>query len=169
MTAIMITSEDIQLVAEMFGVSADKVRYALERARGTKMNNRDIDKLIAEKVMGWTEIRESGFTGFDFVGLDPKHKPTDWYLIPHYSTAISAAWQVVEKLEEMDFWAQLRTPFDKGAADSFYWCGFTPRLTTGWNGRPDHWTNAPTITMAICLAALKCVGVEVEADSDPRP
>lgn len=117
---------------------------------------RKLDAAIAEKIMGWKNIKSYSE---NYVGNPPDGTPI-FIVLHNYSTDISAAWQVVEKLEELGYWAQLRTPFDKGAADSFYWCGFTPRLTTGWNGRPDHWTNAPTITMSICLAALKCVGVE---------
>lgn len=128
------------------------------------MNNRDIDKLISKKVMGWTEIRESGFTGFDFVGLDPNHKPTDWYLIPHYSTDISAAWQVVNHLlethEGLVFHTMSPTP------DRVNWyAGFGVQPPTD----EVYFANAGTPSMAICLAALKCVGVEIKADSDPRP
>lgn len=142
------------------------------------MNNRDIDKLISKKVMGWQEIRESGFTGFDFVGLDPKHKPTDWYLIPHYSTNLEAAWQVVEKLREQ-FECTIDIQITSRRIDKV-WTGerwerkrYSVTVSGGNLGYDSPSCsfaikdNSPC--EAICLAALKCVEVEVEADSDPRP
>ena len=58
---------------------------------------RELDAFVAEKIMGW-----------EVVGLDRDR--TGWYgkppgvqavfRIPHYSTQISAAWEVVEKMKE---------------------------------------------------------------------
>jgi len=46
---------------------------------------RELDALVAEKVMGWTHYRE------EWGGVVPDS-------ISHYSTDISAAWEVVEKM-----------------------------------------------------------------------
>lgn len=74
---------------------------------------------------------------------------------------IADAWMVISRMEEKGFWAQTRTPFGLSQCNDGYWCGFTPHLATGWNGTPDDWTSAKTQPMAICLAALAAVGVEV--------
>ena len=144
------------------------------------MNNRDIDKLVASKVMGWTEIRESGFAGFDFVGVDPKRKPADWYLIPHFLIEISAAWEVVETLEQrFECTINLQIHSRRGGMDKI-WTG------EGWERKRYSVTvaggnlgyDSPNCSfaiydnlhcVAICLAALKCVGVEIQADSEVRP
>ena len=128
--------------------------------------SREIDVQVAEKVMGWTKyvsadhtqshvkvLREMGIIygwriGKKDIGLD----------VPHFSTDIAAAWQVVEKMSKRGFWCQIRNEFEAhGGPDC--WAGFTPHSTTGWNGAPDHWTQADTAPMAICLAALKAVEV----------
>ena len=72
--------------------------------------------------------------------------------IPSYSTDIAAAWGVVEKLGMATIENASRTgPWNVG----FVWHSS--------NGNP-YWVHAeaPTCSLAICLAALKAVGVEVE-------
>ena len=81
---------------------------------------------------------------------------------------------VLERMRELGWWCQMRTPFggvelgDVGEADSgpqgWYCAGFTPLLTTGFNGRPDHQAHAPTLPEAVFLAACKALGVEVNKD-----
>lgn len=63
---------------------------------------RELDKLIAEKVMGWTDIVPTrGLSAwhdidFDLVGKAPGQ--TTRQCLPYYSYFIGHAWQVVEKL-----------------------------------------------------------------------
>ena len=65
---------------------------------------REMDALVAVKVMGWENVQAAAYTPFgrDVCGTDPTHeggwdgngrKP-----LPHYSTAIPSAWAVVEHL-----------------------------------------------------------------------
>lgn len=114
---------------------------------------RKLDALVAEYVIG----------GY-WEGLSSKIARNDGtiYNYPKYSspTAIAAAWQVVEAMAQRGFWCQMRTPFQAGEDGDGYWAGFTPHGTTGWNGKPDHWTQSEALTSAICLAALKAVGIE---------
>jgi hypothetical protein len=72
---------------------------------------RELDALVAEKVMGWSDIdlEDQG----DF-GVPPEARIPDaygrtvsWYAspfeqFPHYSTDIAAAWLVVEKVATID-------------------------------------------------------------------
>lgn len=108
---------------------------------------RELDALIAEKVFGAVRTQEKfqGYvpipgdpvyysevykypTGVNYLIDDPKNRHGMMGGVPHYSTDISAAWEVVEKLNKQ-YSFHLNT---KGSAD--------------------------TAPHAICLAALKAVG-----------
>lgn len=78
-----------------------------EEIQGMKPG-REMDALIAEKVLGWTDIRRvnpavihsfSADGNHANVGFSPvlyKHVP-----FPLYSTEISAAWEVEERIKEL--------------------------------------------------------------------
>jgi hypothetical protein len=119
--------------------------------------NRCLDAWVAEKILGIVlcDHEEDKYGKCSKCGLNKSY----WERItpPRYhSVDIAAAWEVVEKMHELGYWAQIRTPFGvESNLDN--WCGFTPHETTGWNGKPDNWTNAETIPSAICRAALLAV------------
>lgn len=52
----------------------------------------------------------------------------------------------------------LKTPFDDGEP---YWCGFTERGASGFNGQPDYYAAGSTLALAICRAALLTKGIAV--------
>lgn len=82
---------------------------------------------------------------------------SDWQdYIPHYSTKISSAWQVVTAMEETHHW-QLETLSD---SDAPYWVGITAHGGSGF--KPDHYSLALTMPEAICLVALAAKGVGVK-------
>jgi hypothetical protein len=138
------------------------------------MNNRELDLRIACDVLNLlVELVPKAWTFDDWLSSD---RPTERdvmavvstsftaggmappaYIIPTYSTDLVEAWQVVAALERRGYWCQMRTPFQAGDEGDGYWAGFTPHGTSGWNGRPDHWTSADTLPRAICLAALSVV------------
>jgi Phage ABA sandwich domain len=98
------------------------------------MELREIDRLVAEKVMGcskelmvWLEIHE---------------------VLPHYSTNIVDAWQVVEKFVNDDIYFEMVKPDKDGS--------FTCLI-----GMLNEPTKADTAPLAICLAALKAHGIDV--------
>lgn len=124
------------------------------------MNLREIDRLVAEKVMGWRlENRRVNIWGQEIgFWVNPKNN----MIVAKYSgfreesfspsTNIADAWKVVEKLKiavipqvgdppkDMQYLAEIdRQPFGN------YYEAF-----------------AETAELAICLVALKSVGVEVE-------
>jgi len=117
---------------------------------------RELDKLVAEKVMGWKSIGlfEVGHgAGVDIVSpTGQRYYHSDGYAgetpYPHYSTDIAAAWRVVEKIKG-----------DKAFAGSIVlqWdCG-------QWEVGYQHWdevqplVSSDSAAHAICLAALKSV------------
>lgn len=112
----------------------------------------ELDALVAEKVMGWGRPRPEWVASTpDSPWVNPKdglgYRPSE---IALYSTDIAAAWEVVEK------WKDGVQIFKAG---DHYTCALTVKRV------PNHFQviseSAPTAPHAICLAALKAVGVEV--------
>ena len=112
---------------------------------------RDLDALVAEQVFG-CKIKHD--TGFNFV--QQKRLPTmycqsaghEHVNFPMYSTSISAAWEVVEKLMPRD----IVLAFNQTAKKWYLRYGDCHR-----NIKTDG-PLANTAPLAICLAALKAVG-----------
>lgn len=115
---------------------------------------RDLDKLIADKVMGlkcsriWS-VDESGQSYFMVVW-------GNGVLLQAYSTDIAAAWEVVEKLckDSFAFDMEYSEFFDKDAGG----CDARFRCKAGIRGKFS--AEAETAPHAVCLAALKAVGYE---------
>lgn len=105
---------------------------------------RELDVLVAEKVMG---LRVTTFSGYDIatscVIVDANDTITD--RVPHYSTEIAAAWQVVELFG-------VRHSLSLYQVGRWY-CNFLV-------GGKRLEACAPTAPHAICLAALRAVGEE---------
>jgi hypothetical protein len=130
---------------------------------------RELDALVAHKVFGlfpcphWSrDIYDSRSWNSDNCDCKPWSKSYDaeYPDFKPYSTNIAAAWEVVEKLDRR-FWPEIRR-IDDGS-----WCceivgrGDTPaQVSPG----PLALEYAPTAPLAICLAALKAVGVEAVAE-----
>lgn len=110
-------------------------------------SGRELDALVAEKVMGWTGIKPY----LKSVGQHEFLTYVGWFQedglpkveIPHYSTDIAEAWKVVEKFKG-DRDIRIDSDFDGG-----YWVYPSPVFN-----KPIHAKTAPH---AICLAALNIV------------
>lgn len=106
---------------------------------------RELDALVAKHVMDlnptWNIPNEDYFYTVN---------GSNNYL-PYYSTSISGAWQVVEKLKGPDMWIGIDT-----TPDGRYRC-----MMLNKKG-PDADFIADSAPRAICLAALKAVGVDIE-------
>lgn len=155
---------------------------------------RELDALVAEKVMGWRRMTEgevhpgarfdivypaAAKAGFDrtrlsdwwfdavrrdengdAVSTHPVEEIVDYgYTIPAFSpsTDIAAAWEVVKKLDPK-WWPEVGRMHNDG--------GWYCEICLGGNapvevGPPIRHV-AKTAPLAICLAALKAVGVEVK-------
>jgi hypothetical protein len=102
---------------------------------------REMDRLIAEKVMGWSV---NGVTAYSPTG-SANDASRDWCL--HYSTEIAAAWEVVEVcLEKFGTFSIMRHgwPGEKGEGYVVY----MGAVVKAYGG---------DIALAICRAALKLV------------
>lgn len=118
------------------------------------MTDRELDALVAEKVMGWKiEGRPIRLSGGHF---DDVRIPADGTvkMLPSYSTDIAAAWQVVEKVRELNGWPFILESHGDPGAPGRWWAYF--QKTIGDRSVNGHGHEAPR---AICLAALKAVGV----------
>lgn len=112
---------------------------------------REMDALIAEKVMGYT------LSGLSLPAY-PKYKLFDiesgefsGYVkeVPHYSTDIAAAWEVVEKMKNYLFVC--------GRTDDGIWEAYFFPVNSGIGKLSEaHGDTAPS---AICRAALKTMKV----------
>ena len=144
---------------------------------------RELDALVAEKVMGWktwkskhghwelgtpggkpisTFGRRDSSVRYDSVSGKRVREVLWWEdlyedELPSYSTSIAAAWEVFEWL-------------CKRGDDIAEVVQLTFNVQNGWWCTSERWTqidvqgNAPTAPLAICLAALKAVGVEIPAE-----
>jgi hypothetical protein len=115
----------------------------------TVVAGRELDALVAERVMGWTY---KTFPDGVLPHVKHWHGPNDECLLPCYSISIAAAWQVVERLIE------------DGEA---FCCGLNyDTITEQWvflmrqHGEvlnANYWPHADTAPLAICLAALRAI------------
>ena len=133
---------------------------------------RNLDALVARMVVGWTWDDVSAWApGRSRYARNLPGR--EWEFLPHYSTDIAAAWEVVERLRSRgissghgfnwDLCIKVGHSDDSGwfvelfDLSSMGYCG--PADTTiRWDGVDVR--NAETASHAICLAALKAVGVE---------
>lgn len=111
----------------------------------SEMSPRERDALVAEKVMGWTP---NGL-GFDTTtGFRTLEMSSFGSFQP--SRDIAAAWEVVLMLEKMGWDVIISPGSNLGGA----WCELQSM-------DERHVARADTAPEAICLAALKAMGVEV--------
>lgn len=124
--------------------------------------SRELDALVAEKVMGF-KILSNWETGVPKHVIDANQCEVDVAQFPKpYSTDIAAAWEVVLAMEARGFcFTLISTPAGKMA--TFY----TPKQREEWDSIPTMKGSVPlqvqadTAPHAICVAALKVVGVDL--------
>jgi hypothetical protein len=109
---------------------------------------RELDALIADKVMGWEKCNES-YLYFDGVIFRTLELTSYGKFEP--STDIADAWLVVEKLRDKNLEIHLESQYNS-FGERVYFCEFSNILVA---------KEAETAPLAICLAALKACGVEV--------
>ena len=113
------------------------------------MTDRELDALVAEKVFGeliWpaTEARNVGI----------KRGKFHWDPLPAYSTDIAAAWEVVEKLTDYPSYMDIQITY---TASNGWFIEFSKGETSFSSCNQDD-----ELTRAVCLAALKALGVKME-------
>ncbi|HUR38493.1 MAG TPA: hypothetical protein VM222_03325 [Planctomycetota bacterium] len=118
---------------------------------------RDLDALVAEKVMGWIEVRKQSIANAfgqhvmdDYVG-QPSIGVTQPVLVPRYSSMIQEAWKVADHLRNRSQFVAVIS-------------GMGPQGVQPWICKINRdggflEERADTAPVAICLAALKAVGI----------
>lgn len=123
----------------------------------------ELDRMIAEKVMGWKNVKvvtASGTGLGQLQGEMPKDGIYHTRKVPEFSRDIAAAWEVVEKIKDIRV--------KDGKEESWMFSVTFEQDTKKWLAGYqyvycDHSTNwingaiAETPALAICLAALKAV------------
>lgn len=117
---------------------------------------RKIDALVAEHVMGFNDKVYQASRS-----LSKTHTVMSQLTIPHYSTDISAAWEVVEKLFDGGFDTEIQV----------YLTDENKRLHRVVLNESKRQENAfcefaESAQQAICLAALRAKGISVHADTN---
>lgn len=118
----------------------------------------ELDALVAERVMRqepceqWLLFRAGGILGPEWAKADTCNHANCYPLenAPHYSTNIAAAWEVIEKLNQMKLgWFSLEQFGEKGQG---VWRALI------WSGNEEDsesfFADANTVPLAICRAAL---------------
>ena len=116
---------------------------------------RELDALVAEKVMGCDPVKGMYYC------TDPNHPNKCGEGIAHYSTDISAAWEVVEKLQNdgiaFGMWWDAHELDKRFRVESYPGCGENTWAYRGHNKHKPFEIECDTAPHAICLAALKTV------------
>jgi len=104
---------------------------------------RELDALVAEKVMGW-EYKDAIYSWGEVLRPSQWIKPNGWPVdrVSCYSTDISAAWEVVE---EMGDCLHLKQHGEQGEWEAWF-CGY-----------PNSKAHGETAPETICKAALLAV------------
>jgi hypothetical protein len=128
-----------------------------------KMIPHDLSIAVAEKVMGWTDIRQHSLN--NTIGTAPSGPHRNNQRIPDYALYIWLAWMVVEKLttdEErkhpLFFKCNYRWGYEKDGYPIAY-AAFDWKLTG--DSHPLYVATAALMPAAICKAALKAVTDDV--------
>lgn len=118
-----------------------------ETIKWSELSARERDELVALKVMGWRKDH-----GWDYFadGLTIRTWKESSFKRFQPSTDISAAWEVVEELSARGLYLDIDTHPD------FYLVDVQRRNNV------VAYSVATTAPEAICLAALKAVGVDIE-------
>lgn len=123
----------------------------------------ELDRLVAERVMGWTaeEIGGSltGFTNGRIISASRSEHRADGRVITfHPSENIAHAWEVVEHLRKNRFLALELTPKTEPVGWwTASWIDVGDANEDDYEMVHDVYVHAPTAPHAICLAALKAV------------
>jgi hypothetical protein len=118
-----------------------------------------LDALIAENVMGWKRQENIAWrTPHVYLYVDHNGHIRLPEEVPHYSTDISAAWQVVEAIERRGWFVEVGLCNAEYGPKKRAWCQVG---VYGDNGAYVGEAYEDTAPLATCLAALRAIGVEV--------
>lgn len=116
------------------------------------MTNDELDRLAAEKVMGWTYVK--GEDGSETFGTEYGPIGTDCW---QPTRLIENAWQLLDMMQK-DFYSSCQDILM--TSGEYRWCW---RLQRRGIAHPSYFdTSAPTASEAIVRACLKAKGIEIK-------
>ena len=126
----------------------------------------ELDALIAERLMGWT-VAKGGRWGARCRNKEGNLRGIRTEPTPCYSSEIAAAWEVVEQMVDRNY--------GKVHVSGSHYHGW--HAWVAWDDDGEHGSSvsttepicAVTAPLAICLAALRADGLEVEVSPSPLP
>lgn len=114
---------------------------------------RERDALVAEKIMGLN--KEDVEFGLNMAKSDMTYQRSlSISILPDYTTDISAAWEVCNKIYSL---SEGGATVIKQLYDGMWYCSFNGKGSKQF----DVIAEADTAPEAICLAALRAVGVDI--------
>lgn len=120
----------------------------------SELSAKERNELVATKVVGWTRGEHLGLKRM--VWRYPEGQVIDGFdwqnEVPRFSEEIAAAWEVVEKLRRERMNISVVSDEDGGWNVEMW----------DYNNRQSKEVFADTAPEAICLAALRACGVEIE-------
>ena len=116
---------------------------------------RELDALVAKEIMGWRQEYVRNIITGEVCGMwkEPEYlvppRGDDAVKVPAHSDDTGLAWEVLEKgASKAEGWVRLRERVQRGGV---WWeCDF---------GDYGEAARGPTVSLAICRAALKTMGV----------
>jgi hypothetical protein len=113
----------------------------------------ELDRLVAEKVMGWKPLSHGDGWWTDGVSQRLIGKVPDLVMVGEMdqrfvpSQSIAHAWEVVERMSSLGWWSDFRETINRA-----WYIEVENKIGA------RSFADAPTAPLAICLAALKAVG-----------
>ena len=107
----------------------------------------EINALVAEKIMGWHPSTDKRLRGDGWWSRGTEHTCE----LPDYYTDVSAAFEVQAEMERRGYWMRLESPTLPGHP-------WVCRFSSPTNNHVQE--SSGTHAAAICLAALRALGVE---------
>lgn len=123
---------------------------------------RELDTLVAEKLMGWELADLSHHNYGTIVVAGPPGATLSPGSIPCYSTDIGATWEVVEKLRADEYEVDIRVCYSTPHKCAHPWSVYIVESGVDKPFGRASTCHAESAPLAICLAALKVKGIEVE-------
>lgn len=135
---------------------------------------RELDALVAEKVMGYERWTCADYSHKQSVLFRPGTKMAHWtrvgneipldpnggHMMPHYSADIGHAWMVVDRIREIVAYQKLTQAYSfqlcQTGRPGDWFCSFV--INEGDFSTQASADDVATAPHAICLAALKAVG-----------
>lgn len=127
------------------------------------MDEQEINDIIAEKAMQWHQVKVTDIWGSTQQWCNHTGEFMAWHDSWRPTRNIGQAWQVAKKMCE---YTNAANRFEISGSVDLFSCRFLQFHGIGAPRTLGFSTDQPTVQMAICLAVLDCLGIELEDKKD---